>query len=186
VRAAAFTVLCLFAATVGGCSRQPRDLDCPELDAGAPVDPVLLAFLSRARAAHHRADQREDAGDIALAIAELETLVGGPMLPGPKAPEVREVLSDTRSRLADLRSRQGAFDQAEADITAGLALLEGPSYFQGHLFEVRGLIEERRSKALAASGDAAAAERAKQRALGAFQKAMEVQAGVIERATGDR
>ncbi len=175
---------CVLAFGPLGCSRQPREGDCPELDGGAPVDQALLAFLSRARAAHHRADQREDAGDIAQAVAELDALVGGPLLAGRKAPEVNEVLADTRARLADLRSRQGAFNRAEADVKSGLALLEGPSYFQGHLFEVQGLLEERRAKALAGSGDTAGAEHAKERALAAFQKAMEVQATVIERATG--
>jgi len=165
---------------VGGCQRAPTP-DCDELDGGAPVDPTLLAFLSRARAAHHRADDPESRGNLTAAISELEALLGGPLPQGKAAPEVREVLADTRARLADLRSRAGDYDRAEQDVVEGLRLVPEPSYFRGHLVEVRGLAEERRSKALLAAGDATRAEAAKQRALAAFREAMEIQAAVIER-----
>jgi len=171
--------LALLPGVVGGCQRAPSR-DCDELDAGAPVDPTLLAFLSRARAAHHRADDPESRGNLAAAIAELEVLLAGPR-PSGEAPEVREVLADTRARLADLRSRAGDYDRAEQDVAEGLRLVPEPSYFRGHLVEVRGLAEERRSKALLAAGDAVRAEAAKQRALAAFREAMEIQAAVIER-----
>jgi hypothetical protein len=65
-------------------------------------------------------------------------------------------------------------------VAKGLELVPGPSYFRGHLIEVRGLSEERRSKALAAAGNMEKAEQAKQRALAAFQEAMDIQARVIE------
>ena len=180
-RSLAFAVvLALGPALVGGCQRSAAP-DCDELDAGAPVDPTLLAFLSRARAAHHRADDPESRGDFAASIRELEALLGGPLPRGEAAPEVREVLADTRARLADLRSRAGDYDRAEQDVAEGLRLVPEPSYFRGHLIEVRGLAEERRSKALVAAGDTARAEAAKQRALAAFREAMEIQAAVIER-----
>jgi tetratricopeptide (TPR) repeat protein len=163
-----------------GCARTPPAPACDEADAGAPVDPALLAFLSRARAAHHRADVPEERGDLEQAIAELDALLAGPLPKGPKAPEVREVLADTHARLADLRSRAGDFERAEDDVAKGLELVPGPSYFRGHLIEVRGLSEERRSKALAAAGNMEKAEQAKQRALAAFQEAMDIQARVIE------
>jgi hypothetical protein len=167
------------------CSKHTEPERCPEPQAGAPVDPALLAFLSRARAAHHRADDPEQRGDLKGAVRELEALLAGPTLPGG-APEAREVLADTRARLADLRSRDGDYDRAEADVTEGLRLVPEKSYFRGHLFEVRGLSEERRSKALASAGDAARADAAKARALSAFQEAMEIQAAVIERAAPPR
>lgn len=168
-----------------GCSKRAEPEPCTEIQSGTPVEPVLLAFLSRARAAHHRADVPEQRGDLAGAIRELEALFQGPRFQA-NAPEVREVLADTRARLADLRSRSGDYDRAETDIAEGLRLVPETSYFRGHLLEVRGLSEERRSKALASAGDAKNAELARNRALAAFQEAMDVQTAVIERAAPRR
>ena len=42
--------------------------------------------------------------------------------------------------------------EADAEINRGLEHAKTPSYFRGHLFEVRGLVEERREKALRAKG----------------------------------
>ncbi len=182
MKRAALLLGCVLA--LGGCSHArtepaPR---CTELDAGSPVDPVLLAFLSRARAAHHLADDHEGAGELALAVAPLATLVAGP-LPrenGPElAPEVREVLADTRARLADLRSRQGAFEEALADVRAGLELTREPNYFKGHLLETEGLVEERQAKALELS-DPAQAATLRKRAIDLLEQAMAVQSGVIQ------
>jgi hypothetical protein len=181
----ALFVLASLLASLSGCSKAADNERCPEVQGGAPVDPALLAFLSRARAAHHRADVPERRGDLPGAIRELEALLKGPLLPG-NAPEAREVLADTRARLADLRSRTGDYDRAEADVAEGLRLVPETSYFRGHLLEVRGLSEERRSKALSSAGDTVNAEQAKNRALTAFQQAMEVQAAVIERSAPPR
>lgn len=176
--------LALAVGALGGCSKGAEH--GPEGEAGVPVDPVLLAFLSRARAAHHIADQREESGKLEQAIEPLQRLVDGP-LPGggtPAAPaEVREVLADTLARLADLKSQLGRHDEAQKDILRGLELAKETTYFRGHLFEVRGLAEERLSKSLEAKNDAAAAEEAKKRALDAFEKSMAIQAEVIEKAT---
>jgi hypothetical protein len=170
---------------LSGCSRAHHEPTprCDELDAGTPVDPLLLAFLSRARAAHHLADDHEAGADLAAAIAPLAGLVAGP-LPRENAelaPEVREVLADTRARLADLRSRQGAFEPALADIHAGLELVRDPNYFRGHLLETEGLVEERHAKALEKS-DPVAAEAVRKRAIGLLEQAMAVQAEVIQKA----
>lgn len=177
------------AVLASGCAKHEaaqQRLDCPGLDGGKPVDPVLLAFLSRARAAHHLADQYEEQEEPAGAIAALEKLVRGPV-PGGESPppEAREVLSDTRARLADLESQLGRFDDAAEDVDEGLKLAPEPSYYQGHLFEVRGLLEDRRSKALAKSGKTDQAKQARERALQAFEKSMRVQAGVIKKAVPD-
>ncbi|HWZ90686.1 MAG TPA: hypothetical protein VNW92_17620 [Polyangiaceae bacterium] len=157
---------------------------CPALDAGTPVDPVLLAFLSRARAAHHIADEAEITGDLPAAVAPLAALTAGPLPHGNGAllaPEVREVLADTRARLADLRSRQGAFELAIADVQAGLETAPEPNYFRGHLLETEGLVEERQAKALEATAPSAAAA-ARARAIALLEQAMAVQAGVIDSA----
>ena len=92
-----------------------------------------------------------------------------------------EVLADTRARLADLRSRLGAFDAALADAHAGLEQAREPNYFQGHLLETEGLVEERRAKAQDAT-DPSAATATRKRAISLLERAMAVQSGVIESA----
>jgi hypothetical protein len=172
-RAAALLLLgCL---TLGACASQERD-DCGSSE--RVVDPVLLAFLSKARSAHHVADQKEAKGDMAGALRPLQELTRAP---APAAPEVAEVLADTQARIADLLSRAGRFDQAEAAVAEGLKSAREPSYFRGHLFEVRGLLEERREKALRGSRGPEA-DQARDRSLAAYEEAMKIQAEVIQKA----
>jgi tetratricopeptide (TPR) repeat protein len=160
------------------CARQePQDCGPSE----RVVDPVLLAFLSQARSAHHLADQREAAGDRARALQALRAVVDGPV-PQPAAPEAREVLSDTRARIADLLSQNGDYDAAAEQIERGLRDVEARNYFRGHLFEVRGLLEERRAQALRAAGAQQQAEQARARSLEAYEQAIRIQAEVIQRA----
>jgi tetratricopeptide (TPR) repeat protein len=172
---------------LAACSRsEPTPLpSCPGLDAGSPVDPILLAFLSRARAAHHLADDLESSGDLTASAAPLERLVTGPLprvSSAELAPEVREVLADTYARLSDLHSRQGAFERALEEIQLGLGHAREPSYFRGHLLETEGLVEERHAKALEKNGDRAGAAAIRKRAIELLEQAMAVQSGVIERA----
>jgi hypothetical protein len=162
-----------------GCSRQERSDDCGPSE--RVVDPVLLAFLSQARSAHHVADQHEATGDVAAALRALQRLTAAAEPPGT-APEVGEVLADTRARVADLLSRSGRFDQADAEISEGLTKAKAATYFRGHLLEVKGLVEERRAKALASTGRSAEAEKARERSLSAYEEAMKIQAEVIQQA----
>jgi hypothetical protein len=171
-------LLCLLA-LLGSAACSRNENDCGPTQ--QVVDPVLLAFLSQARSAHHVADQREAEGDMAAALRALQGLVTGPKPPGTP-PEVGEVLADTRARIADLLSRAGRFDQADAEIGEGLSLAREPSYFRGHLFEVRGLVEERRAKALSGTGRGPEAEKATERSLSAYEEAMKIQAEVIRQA----
>lgn len=173
-------VLLCAALLAASCSRAPRSDDCPPDPGARPVDTQLLSFLSRARSAHHAADRAEQTGDLERAKSLLLELADGPV-PGEKAPpiEAREVLADTRARLADLKSRTGDFAGAEVELRLGLELVPEVSYFRGHLLEVRGLTEERRAKQLAAQGEPDAANQANQRAVEAFERAMAVQAEVI-------
>ncbi len=159
-----------------GCAQRT----CEDELGGKPVDPVLMSFIGSARSAHHLADGREEKGDLAGAEAALGSLLDGPLPPKKDAAEVREVLADTRARLADLRSRRGDFDAALKDVEQGLGQVPEQSYFRGHLFETRGLVEERRTKALAAAGDQAGADKARERALAAFEEAMRIQQAVIK------
>ena len=131
---------------LGGCNGD-RDDHPTTAGSAVPVDPVLLAYLSRARSAHHRADLTE-ANDPKMATTALQQFVDGPLPPGGTSlAEVREVLADTHARLADLWSRQGEFDRAKQSVARGLELAREISYFRGHLFEVRGLVDERLASA---------------------------------------
>lgn len=172
-------------AVLASCSQKEPAPPTAIADATAPVDPALLAFLSRSKAAHHIADQYEQDGELQKAIEPLQRLVDGPA-PGPKgaaaAPEVREVLADTLARLADLESQLGRYEPAAANVVKGLELARETTYFRGHLFEVRGHVEERRAKQLRDQGDSPGADAAKKRALEAFEQAMSIQEEVIRAA----
>ena len=194
--AAVLALMLAAASGMAGCSsEQPTPpagasqpcAPCSCAPAGV-VDVSLLAFLSKARAAHHQADISEQAGESAEAIRPLERLVGE-ALPGAggakPAPEVREVLADTYARLAELRSGLGQFAAAHADLERGLRLAAERTHFRGRLMEVRGLVEERHAKKLAADGDDAGALAANGRAVAAFEQAIEIQADVIEQTLAD-
>jgi hypothetical protein len=145
------------------------------------VDPALLAFLSKARAAHHQADLAEDAKDTKRALAALGQITTGPLPGGTPVPaEVAEVIADARARRADLESSTGDTDTALREIEAGLAYAVTPTHFRGHLFEVKGIVLERRIAALKEKGDSAGAERVKGEAISAFNEAIEIQNKVIE------
>ena len=178
----AASVLLGLSLALAGCSRAERRAPCQDSETARPVDQPLLAFLSRARAAHHLADQAEADRDLPRAVRALGAVVDG-ALPHeePNAPEVREVLADTLARLADYESQLGEFDAAAGHVARGLERIPPtPTYFRGHLYEVSGLIEERRAEALRARGDSGGAERAKSQALDALETAMKVQAEVIQ------
>lgn len=162
----------------------PPPVACPEVDVGTPVDPALVAFLGKARAAHHTADILEGRKDLDGAIGALSELVSSAgALPG--RPEAREVIADTHARLADLKSQLERFDEAQNDVKAGMDLAKETTYFRGHLFEMRGLIEERRAKELRGRGLEAKAKEAETLALEAFEQSMQIQQQVIERALPD-
>ncbi|WP_438019530.1 hypothetical protein WMF18_10835 [Sorangium sp. So ce315] len=178
----------LLAMAHAGCARDERArAACAAEDpacACAPaqvVDPALLAFLSRARAAHHAADVALGAGDRAAAARALEGIIAAPRPPGTP-PEVAEVIADTYARLAGLRGEAGEFDAAARDVEAGLELAPAPSHYQGHLYEVAGVVEERRAKALDDRGDREAAAQARRRAVGLLERAISIQDQVITEA----
>ncbi len=144
------------------------------------VDPPLLAFLSLARAAHHEADLAMDGGDRAKAVTALGRVTTAPWS-GKKPPELVEVTADTFARIADLESEDGKFDEAARAVDAGLALATEPTHYRGRLFELRGVVEQRREKTLKDKGDKAGAAKAHDVALDAFGQAMDIQEDVIAR-----
>jgi hypothetical protein len=156
---------------------------CPGVEsASPPIDAPVMAFLSAARALHHQADVREAEGDVPGAIAALERLVG---LVAPRAIEVDEVLADARARLAELRMDRGDVEGAEHDVEQGLARVQGPTYFRGHLLEVQGRAEEKRAATLADAGHSAEAAKTRARAVSLLEEAVHVQEQVIEHALAD-
>jgi hypothetical protein len=186
---AALAFLVVAASLLCVCSRDrsSRSGVCPCQGSGALVDPGLMAYLSRARAAHHVADEHEAQGDLSSAARELDRLVAAPKPARAEVyAEVNEVLADTHARLADLKSRLGDFGGAARHVELGLASARAPTYFRGHLFEVLGLVNERQSAALKSRGDTAEAEAARRRALDAFEQAMKIQDAVIRDAVNQR
>jgi tetratricopeptide (TPR) repeat protein len=184
-----FAVLTIFVSLViVSCAKRGDRPGGPRSSAsGAPsevvIDEALLAYLSKARALHHEADLFEDKQDLPGAVAALERLLAVP--PPRRAPEVDEVIADTRARLGELRADLGDFDAGQKDVELGLASAPNVSYFRGHLLEVRGLIEEKRGKALAAKGDMEGASKAKELAMKAYEEAIAVQDEVIQRGATD-
>ena len=182
MRALVLALVLALGALLGGCASD----DAPVVDA------ALLAFLSKARAAHHEADILESGGDLSKAITPLDGLVHGPRPVAAGAggaalpPEAAEVLADTCARLADLRSKIGNFDAAQRDVERGLTLAIAPTHFRGHLFEVQGVVLERQAKSMESSGDAAGAASVKAKAVDAFETAIKIQDQVIREALSGR
>jgi tetratricopeptide (TPR) repeat protein len=143
------------------------------------VSPELLAFLSKARAAHHNADLHEASGDLLRASDAVRGIVSGPR--PSDSPELSEVLSDAHARLADLESRRGDFEEALAQVERGLALARDVTHYRGHLLETKGVVHERWMAAHEKAGNAERATRERALALEAFEAAIEVQDEVIRR-----
>ena len=101
------------------------------------------------------------------------------------APEVREVLADTSARVADVESQLEQFENATQTLFGALPWVPDASYYRGHLFEVLGLVEERRTRALERQGNVKEAATARDRAMAAFEESMRIQADVIRTSSAD-
>lgn len=148
----------------------------------APIDAELMAFLSEARALHHQANIKEDAGNLDGAIAAMDRLVNA-QRPARPAPEVEEVLADAYARLGELRLKKNDLDGAKAAVKSGLAHAPEPTYFRGHLIEVDGLVEEARAANLADAGNATEAAKAREQAIQRLEEVVKIQEQVIQRST---
>lgn len=175
------TATLLAAVAAGGCSRSERSAPAGvAADAGPAFDLETMAFLSKARALHHEANLKEEAGDVRGAAAELERLVrANHPHPGQTVPEVEEVLADAWARLAELDTRAGDLRGAEEAAKEGLTHAREPTYFRGHLLEVQGIAEEARSAELADAGDSPGAAKARAAAMHLLEEAVAVQDQVI-------
>jgi tetratricopeptide (TPR) repeat protein len=166
-------------ASLLGCGRRDGGADS---DGGAAVvDTDLMAFLSEARAFHHQANLKEEAGDLAGAAAAMERLTAARRPHDRAMPEVEEVLADAYARLAELDLRQNDSGRAAAAVKNGLAHAPEPTYFRGHLLEVEGLVEEARAGTLADAGKADEAARARERAIQLLEEVVRIQDQVIQR-----
>lgn len=167
------------------CTRDP--VQCKGGDnATAVVDPALLAFLSRARSAHHMADTQE-AKHPQQAIQTLLAVLNGP-LPGTeqhRPPEIREVMADTATRVADLQSLAQQFDAASRWLEQAKPWVPEISYFRGHLFEMQGLVHERKAAWYESQGQPQLAAQARKLALSAFEESMNIQEQVIRSSSAD-
>lgn len=152
------------------------------VDGGAPIDTEVMAYLSEARALHHEANLREEDGDLPGAVQALQRLVQA-RTPhaGERIPEVDEVIADTYARLADLQLRQHDLAAADRAVQSGLEHASEPTYFRGHLLEVRGVIEEARASALADAGDTTGAAAARARAIALLDQVVRIQEQVVAR-----
>ena len=173
----------LFAAGISGCQaeREPAPSASSVPSGGrVAVDTKLVAFLSKARAANHAADLAIAKGDRRGAIQQLLRVTEGPR---PQlSPEVIEVLADSHARLAELWSEEGEFAEASREVDDGLELATEVTLFRANLFMARGIVEERRMKALEAKGDEKGAAAARDAALQALDTAMTLQERVIDQA----
>lgn len=181
------------AGTMVACAEQEtQPQTAPDGAAGRPVvDAALLAFLSKAKVVHHRADIAEQEDDLAGAVASLGRLTDGPIPRGAgesgdqPPPEAREVLADTLARMAEIDSRRGKFDEAVAHVERGLELAVETTHFRGRLEEVRGVVEQRLHEKLLEDGDESGAKLARERAIEAFQRAIAIQDEVITKSLGE-
>jgi hypothetical protein len=174
--------LVLLALASAGCSGRDRGETAGASSVMAPpVDTRLMAYLSKARSVHHLADMREEDGDLRGAVSELDKLMTTPLPAGAQPmQEALEVLADTYARTAELRGQLGEFDAAERDLQQGLQRAPKVSFFEGHLYEVRGVIEQKRAKALADKGDKDGSEKQRRKAFEDFDQASRIQDKVIE------
>ncbi|MDB4940683.1 MAG: hypothetical protein JWP97_217 [Labilithrix sp.] len=168
------------ASTAPGCSRDGGGGHAAE--GSPPVDTETMAFLSEARALHHRANLAEDEGDLPGAAAAMDRLVGARRPhPATRTPEVEEVLADAYARLAELRLKKGELDVAGAAVASGLEHAAEATYFRGHLVEVQGLVEEARAAQLADAGRVTDAKRARDHAIELLEEVVKIQDQVIQR-----
>jgi hypothetical protein len=179
---AASGAILLVAIGVGACSRADGGAPAARAgDAGPVFDLETMAFLSKARALHHEANVKEEAGDARGAAAEVERIVRAavPHAGAAVIPEVEEVLADAWARLAELDVRLGDTEGAERAAKEGLSHAREPTYFRGHLLEVEGIAQESRGAALADAGDGVGAASARRAAMRLLEEAVAVQDGVI-------
>lgn len=176
-------VVALAIAIPVGCAREGA-----ETNGGAPpIDTEVMAFLSEARALHHEANLKEEAGDVPGAVAAMDRLVAARRPhPETKTPEVEEVLADAYARLAELELKRGGLPAAGKAIDSGLAHAPDATYFRGHLVEVQGLLMEATAAEYADAGKKEEAAKARDKAIELLEEVVKIQDQVIQKSLAGR
>jgi hypothetical protein len=166
-----------------GCGR-----DMPsDTNGSPPIDTEVMAYLSEARALHHQANLKEEAGDLPGAIGSMERLASA-RRPHPEAklPEVEEVLADAYARLAELELKRNGLPAASKAIDSGLTHAPEPTYFRGHLVEVQGLVMEASAAEFADAGKKEEAAKAREKAIQLLEEVVKIQDQVIQKSLTGR
>jgi hypothetical protein len=146
-----------------------------------------MAFLSEARALHHQANLKEEAGDVPGAIGAMDRLVAARRPhPETKTPEVEEVLADAYARLAELELKRNGLPAAQKAIESGLAHAPDATYFRGHLVEVQGLTMEATAAELTDAGKKDEAAKAREKAIALLEEVVRIQDQVIQTSLAGR
>ncbi len=171
-------------------SRSAARVDDGDADeAHAPVDTEIMAFLSEARALHHQANLKEEAGDLAgrrSARWSASSRRAG-RIPSARRPRSKRS-SPTRTRGSPSSSsdrRASSRARADGGRRAGSSTRPEPTYFRGHLVEVAGPHRggaRRASSPTRASRDEAT--QAREKAIQLLEEVVKIQDQVIQRSLG--
>jgi tetratricopeptide (TPR) repeat protein len=166
-----------------GCGRDMTG----DANGSPPIDTEVMAYLSEARALHHQANLKEEAGDVPGAVGAMERLVAA-QRPHPEAklPEVEEVLADAYARLAELELKRNGLPAAAKAIDSGLTHAPEPTYFRGHLDEVQGLVMEATAAELTDAGKKEEAAKAREKAINLLEQVVTIQDQVIQKSLAGR
>lgn len=159
---------------------------CRSEEAQRVQDEALLIGLGEARAWQRRADLHLQEGDINAAIADVREVLSI-ALPR-EAPETEDARLDARARLAQLliRGEAGGAEaetQAIAEIEAGRREATRDSFYRAHLESVLAEVYEARAKRLT---EGAAQKEARQLALKALERAIEIDRRLMKALYGRR
>ena len=136
----------------------------------------LMLALSLAKNYHHKADVYLQQARPADAIDQVRQIL---TIDFPSDTyEGEDVMLDARARLAKLLVTQGAIDEAMQVVEEGIASTSRRSFFVANLHTVRGEVFEARAISLDES-DAEAAKEARHEAIRAFDRAIEIEKGLL-------
>jgi hypothetical protein len=143
----------------------------------------LMLGLALAKNHHHKADVYLKQARIEDAVNEIRQILTVPFPEG--APEGHDVVLDARARLAKLLVTGGKLDQAMEVVDTGIAGAGRESFFLGNLHSVRGEVWEARATSVEEQ-DPDAARAARIEAIRAFDRAIEIEKGLLEKLSRER
>lgn len=176
MRLAALAALILLGA-FAGCNR----------DEGRGEGEALLVSLNEARAWQRRADLHLQGGDLDAAIADVREVLKVPFPAG--ATEGDDARLDARARLGQLLLKRGgggaeAEELALGELQAGQREAARDSFFRANLESV--IAEVYQARAVRLSADPAAQRLARQQALAALERAIQIDKRLQQALAGTR